>query len=256
MEKAIVGYNSGQLDRYIHEVAPLERKLKRNNGVNWAVCLGILLLITVAGVVVGFFVVPTILGMFAGLAGGSVVGALLITVYYFARSSMLLKTKEKTVRGLSACKDAYQEAYKIPEGALKCGILASDFLANEYFGPSLIYVRDDGSISIVAPDYASERNEIRYSSKSVIAYSLFSDSRVLVQSEEGYVVLSPEAKRIFVSTDLPLLRVDSNQLFELSNKTFRAFSRPKDAIQRYETAENSSWKAAEGVLSNFLGRGA
>ncbi|MBR1847428.1 MAG: hypothetical protein IJ787_06915 [Bacilli bacterium] len=255
MDKAIVEFNSGQFGRYSHEVAPLERKLERNNKVNWAICLAILLLTAVAGVVVGFLALPTLLGMFTGLLGGSIGGMLLMLAYYFFRSSDLAKTKNRAESGLSSCKASYQGAYKIPKGASNCEIFASDFLSKEYFGPSLIYVRDNGCVSIVAPDYEHERNEIRYTAKSVISYSLFSDSRVLIQSEEGYVVLSPEAKNTFVSSGFPLLCADSNRLFELSNTTIRAFTRPRDHVQKCNMAENPTWKTAMDALSSVYGKG-
>ena len=255
MEKAVVAFNSGQLNRYFHDVAPFERKLKRNNKVNWAIGLAILLLSAVAGVFVGFFILPTFVDMFAGLIGGSVVGALLLVGYYFLRSSVLSKAKTRVAQGLSSCKSTYLQTYKIPEGAITCNIVASNFLPKEYFGPSLIYARDDGSISVVGTDYEHERNEIRYSEKSVIAYSLFSDSRVLVQSEEGYAVISSEAKTIFISSDLPLLSVDSNQLFELSGTGVRSFTRPKDLVQKRETPSNPTWDPAIRALSSYRGKG-
>ena len=256
MEKAIVEFNSGQLNRYVHDVAPFEHRLKNDNRVNWVICLTILFSTAVIGVVIGFFLLPTLFSLFLGLLAGSIAGLLLMIAYYFIRSFMLKKMKQRKEDGISSCESAYIKAYQIPEITIKCNILASDFLPKKYFGPSLIYVRDDESISIVAPNYESERKEIRYSEKSVIAYSLFSDSRVLVQSEEGYVVLSPEAKAVFAPSNLPLLDVDSNLILELSDTAIRVFPRSKDFIQRHDTdtVVNPTWKQAKDALESCLER--
>lgn len=252
MGKAIVEFNSGQRNRYSCEVAPLERRLRRNGKVNWAICLVLLAFPCIGGVVIGFFIVPTFLGMFAGLLGGTILGVLLLLGYYFLRSAFLTRTKNRVKSGISSCEAAYREAYEIPENAVRCEILASSFLSKNYFGPSLIYKRDSESISIVSSDYKTERNEIRYSADSVIAYSLFADSRVLVQSKEGYVLLPPNAKDFFVITDLPLFRMDSKRLFEILGTSFRASARSLDHVNKNETMDNPSWLPARHDLEEYL----
>lgn len=254
MEKAVVGFDSGQRATYLQNVVPLERRLKRNGKVNWAVCLLILVLSAVAGVIIGYFLLPTILGLFAGLLGGSVVGIVLLVAFYFLRSAVLSKTKSGINTGISTCEEAYKQAYSIPAGAIECSIIASDFLSSTYFGPSLAYARDDGAISVIAKNFQQERNEIRYSSETLIAYVLLGDSNILLRSEEGHILLSAEAKGLFLASGLPLMEPDTSLIIELNDKVISSSQRRGDHVSIGETAENAYWGEAEKALDGCLSK--
>ena len=255
MGKAIVVFDSGQRSAYQQNVGPLQRRLKRNGKVNWLICLLILMLSALVGVVVGFILLPTILGAFVGLLGGSIVGVGLLIAYYFIRSSALTKTKEGIESGSSACVKAYRKAYAIPDNARECTVLASDFLApTYYYCPSLVFARDGGAISVISKDFEHERNELRYSETTIIGYALLCDSSVLVQSEDGYVLLSSEAKDLFLDSKLPLLTANLNLFVEITKNRISATQRKKDPVFANDTDENSYWKTAENILANYAAK--
>ena len=251
MENAIISFNSGQNEIYQTTIAPLERRLKSNNVINISVCICVLLFVGVLGMVIGYSIVPTLAGPFVGLLGGSVVGLAILFIYFFVRSSILVKTKAKYSSGLSSCEESYMRAYSIPAEIVHCEVLASDFLPKTYYGPSIAYHREDNSISIIAENFTEERNELRYSFGTVKAYAVLADSSVLVQSEEGFAILSGQIKELFVSSNLPLLDVCSEIEIDVSKNSVSVTRRREKRLFNGKMNDYSSWDDAQKILESY-----
>lgn len=251
MEESAAIFNSGQRAMYEREILPLARKNRRMEKINWVASIGILLVCAISGIVVGFLMLPTFLGIFMGLLGGSLIALALLLAYYFLVGAYVGKNKQAYDDGNKACQDAYLKAYSVPEDAKKGGVVASDYLGSAFFTPSLMFSSTAGELSIIAEDFKYERDALTFSKGNTLSWALLTDSTILAQTQGGYVIVSAEAKDFFLDSAIPNMESDSRLFFEISGRQLSASARKKERIGLASSAGTGDWDAAKRTFEEF-----
>lgn len=251
MSSVFVDCHSGQHARYQREVAPLERKLRHNTVFNSFICIVLLLGFAIAGVAVGYVFLPTLVGMFFGLLIGAIAGFGSLMLFYFLRGICVEKTKKVKNEGLISCEENYRNSFAIPSDATEITVLGSNFLGKEFFAPSYGFLSADG-YRIAAKNYHEERELLLLNADSVIGVLCCQDGRVLVKTEQGYLLLPAETKDAILSLPLPLLPLDLGQRIMIESNTISESRRPLDPITIPAAPVNATWREAVRDISMYL----